>query len=244
MLKIKALLMSSLLLLSLSSLSGCMDIEKSGDKDKSETSEAATTETTVTTTSTTTTTSARKEKPTATTEEEELPTYSAIEIYQESGAFPDGTYAIGTEMPEGIYLFQALETGHGVQGVYADPECSTQISAAYVHFDGSRIVEIKGNGYVDYSWCMAYDLSKHPELVNDPRKGSGMFVVGRDIEPGTYTLIPDEGEYGDYAEWKIYSSINAVAPIIISSGSAMREDDMTITLNEGEYLETTYCRVK
>lgn len=242
LLKIKSLLLSGLLCLSFPALSGCVHIEIHTDSESESTTASSSEET-----KPSKTTSAKvKDKITADADDEdrELPTYSAIEIYKENGAFPDGNYAIGTEMPEGIYLFKADQTGHGVQGVYADPDCSTQISAAYVHFDGSRIVEIKGNGYVHYSWCTAYDLSKHPEIINDPREGSGMFVVGRDIEPGTYNLIPDEGEYGDYAEWTIYSSINAIAPIIVSSGRSISEDDATITLKEGEYLETKFCRVE
>lgn len=242
LLKIKSLLLSGLLCLSLSALSGCVNIEIHTDSDTESTTASSSEKKT---TSNTTSTKNKNDIPVPTDDDKsELPTYSAMEIYKENGAFPSGMYTIGTDMPEGIYLFKADQTGHGVQGIYADPECTTQISAAYVHFDGSRIVEVKGNGYVDYSWCTAYDLSKHPEIVNDPHSGSGMFIVGRDIEPGTYNLIPDEGEYGDYAEWTIYSSINAVAPVIVSSGRSVSDDDMTITLKDGEYLETKYCRVE
>ncbi|MBQ9895572.1 MAG: hypothetical protein IJM38_09345 [Ruminococcus sp.] len=179
-------------------------------------------------------------------EERELPTYSDIEIFKENGIFPSGKYILGEEMPEGVYLFKADQTGHGVEGVYADPSESKQISAAYVHFDGSRIAELKGNGYVHFSWCTAYDLSKHPEIVNDPFTSSGMFMVGRDIEPGEYHIVPDEGEYGDYAEWHIYSSINCIAPVERASGYGVEGDDIegtTITLNEGEFLETQFCKI-
>ncbi len=188
----------------------------------------------------------KSENNSASTEEKELPTYSDIEIFKENGIFPSGNYVLGEEMPEGVYLFKADQTGHGVEGVYADPDEQKQISAAYVHFDGSRIAELKGNGYVHFSWCTAYDLSKHPEIVNDPFTSSGMFMVGRDIEPGEYHIVPDEGEYGEYAEWHIYSSINCIAPVERASGYGVEGDDIegaAITLNEGEFLETQFCKV-
>ncbi|MCM1507093.1 MAG: hypothetical protein NC177_08170 [Ruminococcus flavefaciens] len=178
--------------------------------------------------------------------EEAMPVYSANEAFSENGVFPSGTYQIGVDIPEGLYVFiPDMADGHGVEGVYADPECENQISSAYVHFDGSRIAEISGNGYLDFSWATAYNLDMHPEIINDPYSSDGMFIVGRDIPAGTYTLEP-YGEYGEYAEWYTYSSINAVGAVLKESGELTSYDDYTqsaseITINDGEYLELRDC---
>lgn len=177
----------------------------------------------------------------------ELQEYPANEAFIENGVFPSGTYQIGVDMPEGLYIFiPDMADGHGVQGVYSDPECENQISSAYVHFDGSRIAEISGNGYVDFSWATAYNLDMHPEIMNDPYESDGMFIVGRDIEAGTYTL-EETGDMSEYAEWYIYSGINAVGAVLKESGQLYSYgDDMEnitneITINDGEYLELRHC---
>lgn len=185
---------------------------------------------------------------------QDKPVYSAMETFQKDGAFPSGTYQIGVDMPEGIYIFiPELSNAHGVQGVYSDPECNNQISSAYVHFDGTRIAEISGNGYVHFSWATAYNLDMHPEIVNDPHETDGMFIVGRDIEAGTYHLeSPSEifGDMSDNAEWYIYSNINAVGAVMKESGQLetyggyMENITDEITLSDGEYLELRHCIVK
>lgn len=178
-----------------------------------------------------------------------LPVYDKNESFKENGVFPSGTYQIGVDMPEGLYIFiPELSDGHGVQGVYSDPDCENQISSAYVHFDGTRIAEISGNGYVDFSWATAYDLDKHPDIVNDPYEHDGMFIVGRDIDAGTYHL-KEFGEFSDYAEWYIYSSINAVGAVLkesgqlVSYGGYLENITDEITLHDGEFLELRQCIV-
>ncbi len=173
------------------------------------------------------------------------------QIFNNEGIFPDGTYKIGTEFPEGLYIFvPTLSDNHAVEGIYSDPECKNQISSEYVHFDGTRIAKISGDGYVDFSWATAYNLDMHPELVNDPHKTEGMFIVGRDIEAGTYELEETNNSYG-YAEWYIYSDLTSIGgPIKKDSGSFYSEDEYNsnvtniITLEDGDIFELKGCRIK
>ena len=89
----------------------------------------------------------------------------------------------------------------------------------------------------------------HPEIVNDPYETDGMFIVGRDIPAGTYTLT-GYGEYADYAEWYIYSSINAVSTLLKEAGQLETYGDYMenitneITLNDGEFLELRNCIIE
>ncbi|MDE6538994.1 MAG: hypothetical protein K2K66_02280, partial [Ruminococcus sp.] len=181
--------------------------------------------------------------------DEERPVYDANEILQENGVFPSGKYQIGVDIPEGLYIFiPDMADGHGAEGVYSDPDCQNQISSAYVHFDGSRIAEISGRGYLDFAWATAYNLDMHPEIVNDPYETDGMFIVGRDIPAGTYTLT-GYGEYVDCAEWYIYSSINAISAVLkefgqLEYGDYMENVTNEITLNDGEFLELRHCIIE
>lgn len=172
-------------------------------------------------------------------------TYESDNAFIEEGIFPSGTYQIGTEFPEGTYIFVPdLADGQGVEGVYSDIECENQISSEYVHFDGTRIAKISGDGYVQFSWATAYNLDMHPEVINDPHKKEGMFIVGRDIEAGTYEL-EEYGNLSDYAEWYIYSDLNSIGPVIKVCGSLYSENATNIiTLEDGDIFKLKHCIIK
>ena len=172
--------------------------------------------------------------------------YSSNEIFEENGIYPAGTYEIGIDIPEGLYIFIPQQDGHGIEAIYSDPSCDNQISAEYVHFDGSRIAEISGKGYLETAWCTAYNLDMHPEIVNDPFADEGMFVVGRDIDAGTYKLCLLGDDCDEYGIWTIYSSINAIAPVACNSGTAYPDGECAgiIKLEEGQFFKTQYCKIE
>lgn len=175
-------------------------------------------------------------------------TADRIAIYREKGAWCQGTYKIGDEIPEGTYLAVfSGEAGYGdfVANVTADAEGNESLGAnTWGHF--SKYLTIRKPGYLELSWCILYDISKS-RVVNDPREHPGMFLCGRDIDPGTYELIFDErfeelDSSHSIAKYTIYTDADAVAPSIRTSGSF--RDNNKITLKEGDFVELYACRIK
>ncbi len=169
--------------------------------------------------------------------------YDSNEINKNNGVYSMGTYEIGVDIPEGDYLMMysgpADSYGDFPMGIYSDPNAENEISFKWGQ--NSAYVHLEGNGYFHFSWANAYDISKR-SVTHSPFQGSGMFLCGVDFEPGTYELesLTDQG----YEEWIIYSDIIAVDGIqCASSGYETRENE-TVTVEEGQYLELSFCKLK
>ena len=50
-------------------------------------------------------------------------------------------------------------------------------------------MQLEEGTYFSFSWANCYDVTKK-NVPNDPTKHPGMFCVGRDIDPGPYTIVP------------------------------------------------------
>lgn len=175
---------------------------------------------------------------------------AVLEKMQENGVFSSGTYLVGEEIPAGEYavISESGEADHlFYAGVYADQEKEQEISGEWHEY--SAIVQLEEGTYFSFSWANCYDMTKNT-IPNDPTKHPGMFCVGRDIEPGTYTICPYEKENHDlYPTYAVYTSLGSVAPVIAESGSLYDPSDstlldaVTLTLEEGQYLKLSQCIV-
>lgn len=158
--------------------------------------------------------------------DEEIPVY-------DDGVYTAGIYKIGVDIPEGTYLFiSGFSDGYGEEGVYSDSYCQEKISWEDTEFSGSRIAKLSGDGYVDFSYALAYNIDMHPEIMNDPYERDGMFLVGRDIPAGTYTL----SSYEEDAGWYLYSGLCTYGAVLEDYGY-----DDEITLEDGEIFQLKDC---
>lgn len=162
----------------------------------------------------------------------------------EKGHYIDGTYKIGKDIPEGIYIIVSrndditdFAMSHSYYGIYSDPECNDTITCKW--FQYSAIVELKADSYLKLSWCEAVELDKF-DGENDPFGNSGMFRCGIDFEPGTYRLVPttDQG----YQEYYIYENIESLddEKNYFQEHHGF-EENSEVTVKDGEILEMTWC---
>lgn len=160
---------------------------------------------------------------------------------QSKGIYESGDYAIGDDIPAGMYLFLSNELGYG--DFYCSVHTSSSMSNESViwHEWGqkSRYVILEEGQYLHFSHATLYDLEKS-EIVLNPYQSSGMFQVGRDIEAGTYTLVGtyDQGGGG----YTIYSALNSSGGVVRDVGYFPYGDEAEVTLYEGEYIAMKHCR--
>ena len=175
---------------------------------------------------------------------------AALKKMQESGVFPSGTYLVGEEIPAGEYILvsEYSETDHlFYAGIYADREKEQEISGGWNEF--SVIMQLEEGTYFSFSWANCYDVTKK-NVPNDPTKHPGMFCVGRDIDPGTYTIVPYPDEPHElHPTYAVYTELGSVAPMIAESGSLYNPanskvlDSAEVTLEEGQYLNLSECMI-
>lgn len=162
--------------------------------------------------------------------------------YKEKGKWPSGTYRIGDDIPKGTYLLVSsgkTPSNEFSVAVYTDAECKDENCISTGTWgQNSKYVTLSGNGYLDFSGCILIDIEKN-EVKNSPYEHSGMFLVGKDIQPGTYEL---EKLKEDTPFYTVYSNVDLITPS--ARQSLIYEDGCKVTVEEGDYLRLEGCKIK
>lgn len=171
-------------------------------------------------------------------------------LNSDKGRWSSGIYEIGKDIPEGTYLVvtdgQASEMFPMSLHTTSDGRDDDNfIGETWAGF--SRYITLTKPGFVEVSWANIYDIEEN-DVENNPFERPGMFLVGRDVEPGTYELEPDTKHY-DFLEdnpyaatYTIYSDVDAVTPVVKSYGSYT--ENVFVTLKEGEFIKLEKCVLK
>ena len=178
------------------------------------------------------------------------------ELFAQKGRWSEGTYKIGEDIPYGTYLVMYdcpspddTSRDFHVQYIENSEMLGKKALSAESYSTFSRYITLKDEGddegYIDVSWAVIYDPDKN-DIKNDPHDHCGMFLVGRDVAPGTYELAFDE-HYAKYnkqrtGEYIIYSDVDAVTPVVKERGEL--EDGITVTVSEGEFLKLDKCVIR
>lgn len=168
-------------------------------------------------------------------------TQDAINEYQQTGIYPNGSYAVGSEIPPGEYVILCDKNdpyGNFPISVYSDAAFTNESKLYMVWAQNCHIVELEEGQYIHFSHAVMYDPDLHA-LSLDPFSQSGMYRVGEHIEPGTYTLCEDGS--GNGLQYTIYSSISNGKLIQRDSGTLSASSTLGIVLQEGEYLSMQHC---
>ena len=165
----------------------------------------------------------------------------------------DGDYTVGENIEAGEYIFIAEEPmllsddddeeniPSFYAGVYNDAYEETRIRTGW--FQCSTYMKLENGQTLEFSWAKAYPAGQY-DGENSPFEHPGMFCVGRDVKPGTYSLeaLTDQG----YESYAIYDSIEDV--MADTDGYDSRafgiDEDEKITLTDGQYIQLEWCRLK
>lgn len=156
---------------------------------------------------------------------------------QPQNTYESGDYEVGTDIPAGTYVIIS-EGGDFYAAVYANKSMSSERKIFGGWHQNNCYVILEEGQYLHFSHSTLYD----PEALDmtfSPFTQHGMFLVGRDVMPGTYTLVPDTEGFG--GEYTIYSSITSPGAVVRTSGYFEENDTEEITLAEGEYIELRFC---
>lgn len=158
------------------------------------------------------------------------------------GYYPEGTYQIGVDIPEGIYFLrgEVYTDGYGTLTSDARYDIDSDSGSDGGWFQFCRYVELRGHGSIDLISCDAYDISA-ADVHGDPFEHPGMFIVGRDLDAGTYRLA-DTSPYGNGMAYAVYDSLDEVhGDSIFDVGNFDAKDGDEITLTDGQIIEMQWC---
>lgn len=154
--------------------------------------------------------------------------------------YPENDYNIGNDIPEGYYILvynEGIETyGDAHFSIYATPD-GNDFSGS---FQNTAFVKLEGHGYFDMVFCDAYPLETFSG-ENNPFEKSGMFRVGVDVDEGTYKVVPLYDSLPTL--WTVHKDIDSIDYDLCFT-DYHEDDDMEVTLHEGEILQTQFCMIE
>ncbi|MDE6088973.1 MAG: hypothetical protein K2G25_11410, partial [Oscillospiraceae bacterium] len=166
-------------------------------------------------------------------------------------SYPSGDYVVGKDIPAGFYLliantynFDQDFSGYEDYGdfyfeVYQDAKISSsKLRADWVQ--NSHYLELENGQHLHFSHAELYHVPENQKLLPDAFSKSGMYQVGRDLEPGNYEILANLEYGGRYA---VYDSAKPDAVPMTESSYLNIGESETIQLVEGQFLEMSFCKI-
>ncbi|MCR4645220.1 MAG: hypothetical protein K5695_07410 [Oscillospiraceae bacterium] len=159
---------------------------------------------------------------------------------------------VGEDIAPGVYMVVSDTFGE-FRDDENDPcygDFTYSIYSTYTRTDSRRIgggweqnnayVDLKEGQSIDFAFARLWKIdSEYFNYELDPFTYSGMFLVGKDVEPGTYNVICNTSQYtGTYC---VYNEIPLWDTEAVTDGYVSQGHRDEITLEEGQYLTTNLC---
>ncbi|MDE6731225.1 MAG: hypothetical protein K2J71_10690 [Oscillospiraceae bacterium] len=159
--------------------------------------------------------------------------------------YAEGAYLIGKDLPAGLYILKSADysSGNGIFQVEVYAENTLDKSAVIGGFSRNfRYVDLQDGQYLVFSDAELYPVRAKSAPLGDPYQDPGMYLVGRDLPAGTYTVEMESGIPGDFGMMTVYDSAGAEAELLFSG--LIRSETGTLEVHDGEFLEMRNCHLK
>lgn len=148
--------------------------------------------------------------------------------------YQPGMYKVGTDLPEGEYLF--IATGSIDAYVCVSTDSNQDDIVENENFPYSFFVTVEDGQYLEASRCLFAMVDSQIVSINeDGSVGEGMYRIGIDIPAGEYRLETNS-DFGGY--WCIYNS--TVIPFDIENNHNFKSSTY-VTVKDGQYLILNRC---
>lgn len=147
-------------------------------------------------------------------------------------AYEEGTYQVGTDLPEGVYLIE----GSGYLSVSSDGSSSLDSVITNANYTNRTFIQVENGQYLTFQGT-AKAVDKAEPYANTEVLTDGMYLAGKDFPAGEYTLT---------AEGDAYVAIMTDAKGVIDSitSNFNFSNTETITVEDGQFLELKNCRIE
>lgn len=147
-------------------------------------------------------------------------------------SYEEGTYQVGTDLPEGVYLIE----GSGYLSVSSDGSSSLDSVITNANYTNRTFIQVENGQYLTFQGT-AKAVDKAEPYANTDVLTDGMYLAGKDFPAGEYTLT---------AEGDAYVAIMTDAKGVIDSitSNFNFSNTETITVEDGQFLELKNCRIE
>ncbi|MBR3629518.1 MAG: hypothetical protein IKN55_03490 [Oscillospiraceae bacterium] len=165
------------------------------------------------------------------------------------GGLKAGAYKVGEDLPPGRYLLisddynisgdDGMRYGdfhYAVYSTYTMTE-SRKIGGGWIK--NTAYVEVEDGQSLEFSFAT---LVTEDAFDPDPFWKSGMFLVGKDVKPGTYSVVAVDNQYsGMFWVYDRIPSDTSATQILDEGYIGMSGEAEEVTLEEGQVLVTDFC---
>ena len=158
----------------------------------------------------------------------------AVEASEGSGFYDDGSYLVGSDLPEGDYAVQERENAMFASVVVRTGDSVEDALILHKLVSGQADIHLPKNVWVTFSEVRVWPLGSEPAFEGeDGAVGEGAYLVGTQLPAGRYTVsVADKAPLSSYS---VYSGI-------VNSGEQLIKfevlhGDSELELVEGNYIE-------
>lgn len=151
---------------------------------------------------------------------------------EEKGIYQSGTYHVGVDLPKGVYLI----TGSGYLSVSTDKSGTLENMITNANYTNRYFIQVDTDQYLTFSG-KAQLASDAPAYANTETLVPGMYLVGKDLPAGKYT-VKDDGD----AYVAVMRDAKGTIDSIISNSNFT--DSETITVKDGQFIELKNCKIE
>lgn len=170
-----------------------------------------------------------------------------IEVLEESGQYPSyesGTYHVGVDMPEGVYLL--MEDGTALLPSVLirlyDEAAGKEGTLEYELVLSSAVMRFSAGSYITLADVTAYPFDQAPEIkLNEAGMvAEGGYWIGQQIPAGNYLLVPEER--APLPSYSIYADVpgSDADPLEFDTTS----ESIELTLEDGQYISLSGCSLQ
>lgn len=148
--------------------------------------------------------------------------------------YSEGSYKVGKDIPAGEYVLVGFGTNSqsGGQNYGSFTTTSAVSGSGEDHFYGRYIITLTSDQTITFTTIKMYPIASAPKVGGGSTLSAGMYKVGTDLTPGTYTLINTNDSYYGYYEID--------KDDLHMTSSTVKSDHfpgtVTVSLTAGEYL--------
>jgi len=157
----------------------------------------------------------------------------------DSTVYQSGVYQVGVDILPGVYVITETEHALFSNLVIYDSDGEDANILKYMLITNQDLVCLSANTWVTLSYASAYPISAAPAVHTDENGNfpEGGYWVGVHLEPGTYSLLPDNK--APISSYSIYDGIPGTNEQLLKFESFTAP--VSITLSERQYLLLSGC---
>ena len=156
--------------------------------------------------------------------------------------YESGLYEVGKDIPAGEYAIEPT-VQYGYMEVVSDLSGEYDSLITSAEYWGRHYVTVSDGQYLKFEGIAVAAEDAEPREPKNNTYRNGMYLVGKYIPAGDYTVTPDsDPDYKDLY-YGVVSDSTGSEDSVIKEGYLMEDEKVDVSLKDGQYIKLWGCRI-